>query len=67
MEKHGALLQFFNETAELKLPAVKSYVLDLLEGGHKFLVFAHHKLVLNALQNELDKKVNSKFFILLGW
>ena len=41
----------------MKLPAIKAYVLDLLEGGHKFLVFAHHKIVLDCLQEELEKKV----------
>uniref|UniRef100_H2Z050 SWI/SNF-related matrix-associated actin-dependent regulator of chromatin subfamily A-like protein 1 n=1 Tax=Ciona savignyi TaxID=51511 RepID=H2Z050_CIOSA len=55
-EKHGILLQYFNETAEFKLPAVRSYVLDLLEGGHKFLLFAHHKSVLDAVETDLTKK-----------
>lgn len=43
------------------------YVLDLLESGReKFLVFAHHKVVLDAVTAALEKKVSSlgipKFF-----
>uniref|UniRef100_F6ZN89 SWI/SNF-related matrix-associated actin-dependent regulator of chromatin subfamily A-like protein 1 n=1 Tax=Ciona intestinalis TaxID=7719 RepID=F6ZN89_CIOIN len=55
-EKHGILLQYFNETAKFKLPGIKSYVLDLLEGGHKFLLFAHHKSVLDSVETDLNKK-----------
>ncbi|XP_078494415.1 SWI/SNF-related matrix-associated actin-dependent regulator of chromatin subfamily A-like protein 1 [Ciona intestinalis] len=55
-EKHGILLQYFNETAKFKLPGIKSYVLDLLEGGHKFLLFAHHKSVLDSVEIDLNKK-----------
>lgn len=36
------------------------YILDLLESGReKFLVFAHHKVVLDAVTNELERKVSS--------
>ncbi|XP_076821185.1 SWI/SNF-related matrix-associated actin-dependent regulator of chromatin subfamily A-like protein 1 isoform X1 [Clavelina lepadiformis] len=56
VERRGLLLQYFNETAHVKLDAVKSYILDLLEGGHKFLLFAHHKLMLNAIAELLEAK-----------
>lgn len=36
------------------------YILDLLESGReKFLVFAHHKVVLDAITKVLEKKVSS--------
>lgn len=36
------------------------YILDLLESGReKFLVFAHHKVVLDAITKELERKVSS--------
>ena len=36
------------------------YILDLLESGReKFLVFAHHKVVLDAVTEALEKKVSS--------
>jgi len=64
LEKHGILLQYFNETAHLKLAAVKSYVCDLLESDSKFLLFAHHRTMLNGLQGMLDEKVACAFFSL---
>ncbi|KAM3861944.1 SWI/SNF-related matrix-associated actin-dependent regulator of chromatin subfamily A-like protein 1 [Diretmus argenteus] len=52
-----ALLIFYNHTAEAKLQAIVEYITDMLEcGREKFLVFAHHKLVLNHITNELGKK-----------
>lgn len=38
----------------------REYITDMLEGGReKFLVFAHHKLVLDHITAELEKKVGS--------
>uniref|UniRef100_A0A8C8S1K4 SWI/SNF-related matrix-associated actin-dependent regulator of chromatin subfamily A-like protein 1 n=1 Tax=Pelusios castaneus TaxID=367368 RepID=A0A8C8S1K4_9SAUR len=52
-----ALLLFYNRTAEAKIHSVIEYILDLLESGrHKFLVFAHHRIVLDAISKELEKK-----------
>lgn len=42
------------------------YILDLLESGReKFLVFAHHKVVLDAVAKELERKVSPLWS--LGW
>lgn len=39
----------------------REYITDMLEGGReKFLVFAHHKLVLDHITNELVKKVGNR-------
>ncbi|XP_075789137.1 SWI/SNF-related matrix-associated actin-dependent regulator of chromatin subfamily A-like protein 1 isoform X2 [Pelodiscus sinensis] len=55
-QEKEALFLFYNRTAEAKIRAVIEYILDLLESGrHKFLVFAHHKTVLNAISKELEK------------
>uniref|UniRef100_A0A8C6Q961 SWI/SNF-related matrix-associated actin-dependent regulator of chromatin subfamily A-like protein 1 n=1 Tax=Nothobranchius furzeri TaxID=105023 RepID=A0A8C6Q961_NOTFU len=52
-EEKEALLVFYNHTAEAKL----DYITDMLEcGRQKFLVFAHHKLVLDHIVAELVKK-----------
>ncbi|XP_071198020.1 SWI/SNF-related matrix-associated actin-dependent regulator of chromatin subfamily A-like protein 1 [Salvelinus alpinus] len=52
-----ALLVFFNHTAEAKIKAIMEYIMDMLESGReKFLVFAHHKLVLDAITKELGEK-----------
>uniref|UniRef100_H0WJS4 SWI/SNF-related matrix-associated actin-dependent regulator of chromatin subfamily A-like protein 1 n=1 Tax=Otolemur garnettii TaxID=30611 RepID=H0WJS4_OTOGA len=56
-EQKEALILFFNRTAEAKIPSVIEYILDLLESGReKFLVFAHHKVVLDAVTKELERK-----------
>uniref|UniRef100_A0A672JKP9 SWI/SNF-related matrix-associated actin-dependent regulator of chromatin subfamily A-like protein 1 n=1 Tax=Salarias fasciatus TaxID=181472 RepID=A0A672JKP9_SALFA len=52
-EEKEALLVFYSHTAEAKL----EYITDMLESGReKFLVFAHHKLVLDHVSRELGKK-----------
>lgn len=57
MEEKAALLVFYNHTAEAKLQAIMEYITDMLEcGREKFLVFAHHKLVLDHITAELGKK-----------
>lgn len=57
IEEKEALLVFYNYTAEAKLQAIMEYITDMLEcGREKFLVFAHHKLVLDHITSELGKK-----------
>ncbi|NXF01892.1 SMAL1 protein, partial [Smithornis capensis] len=56
-QEKEALLVFFNKTAEAKIHSVVEYILELLESGNnKFLVFAHHKIMLDAVVAELEKK-----------
>ncbi|XP_072198489.1 SWI/SNF-related matrix-associated actin-dependent regulator of chromatin subfamily A-like protein 1 [Excalfactoria chinensis] len=56
-QEKEALLLFYNRTAEAKIHSVVEYILELLESGKdKFLVFAHHKIVLDAIVEELEKK-----------
>ncbi|XP_038646256.1 SWI/SNF-related matrix-associated actin-dependent regulator of chromatin subfamily A-like protein 1 [Scyliorhinus canicula] len=56
-EKKEALLLFYIRTAEAKVRSIIEYVSDLLESGRdKFLVFGHHRLVLDALCATLRDK-----------
>ncbi|NWU99127.1 SMAL1 protein, partial [Upupa epops] len=56
-QEKEALLIFYSRTAEAKIHSVVEYILELLESeNHKFLVFAHHKIVLDAIVAELEKK-----------
>ncbi|NXE88987.1 SMAL1 protein, partial [Menura novaehollandiae] len=56
-QEKEALLVFFSRTAEAKIRSVVEYILELLESGNnKFLVFAHHKIMLDAVVEELKKK-----------
>ena len=43
-EKRGILLEWFHSTASAKEKAVLEYIKDLLEGGKKFICFAHHQV-----------------------
>ncbi|XP_053838038.1 SWI/SNF-related matrix-associated actin-dependent regulator of chromatin subfamily A-like protein 1 isoform X3 [Vidua macroura] len=56
-QEKEALLVYFSRTAEAKIRSVIEYILELLESGNnKFLVFAHHKIMLDAVAAELKKK-----------
>ncbi|XP_060786319.1 SWI/SNF-related matrix-associated actin-dependent regulator of chromatin subfamily A-like protein 1 isoform X2 [Neoarius graeffei] len=56
-QEKEALLVFFSHTAEAKIRAILEYILDMLEcGREKFLVFAHHKRVINSITKELSDK-----------
>ncbi|XP_053803248.1 SWI/SNF-related matrix-associated actin-dependent regulator of chromatin subfamily A-like protein 1 isoform X2 [Vidua chalybeata] len=56
-QEKEALLVYFSRTAEAKIRSVVEYILELLESGNnKFLVFAHHKIMLDAVAAELKKK-----------
>ncbi|XP_037078361.1 LOW QUALITY PROTEIN: SWI/SNF-related matrix-associated actin-dependent regulator of chromatin subfamily A-like protein 1 [Pollicipes pollicipes] len=56
MERRGTLLQYFRETAGAKLPAVCSYLDDLLEAGNKFICFAHHQMVMDGVCELLTRR-----------
>ncbi|XP_053554084.1 SWI/SNF-related matrix-associated actin-dependent regulator of chromatin subfamily A-like protein 1 [Bombina bombina] len=57
VQEKEVLLMYYNRTAEAKIKSVIEYIMDLLESGReKFLVFAHHKIVLDNVCEELGKK-----------
>ena len=39
----------------LQVPAVQEYVTDLLDAKDKFLIFAHHKSLLDGIEFTLRK------------
>lgn len=55
-EKRGVLLSYFRETGVHKVKAVCKYIEDLVEGDQKFLCFAHHQVVLDAVCSMLTRK-----------
>ncbi|XP_041366141.1 SWI/SNF-related matrix-associated actin-dependent regulator of chromatin subfamily A-like protein 1 [Gigantopelta aegis] len=54
MERRGALLEYFHHTCTAKVKAVRDYILDLLEGDKKMLVFAHHQEMLAAVEEAIS-------------
>uniref|UniRef100_A0A8D8YLQ4 SWI/SNF-related matrix-associated actin-dependent regulator of chromatin subfamily A-like protein 1 n=1 Tax=Cacopsylla melanoneura TaxID=428564 RepID=A0A8D8YLQ4_9HEMI len=56
MERRGALLAYYHETGITKINAINDYITSLLEQNKKFLVFAHHQVVLDAVSKLLEDK-----------
>ena len=58
----GEHLQLLNklilESARLKVPLVEKFLTEslLVEGGPKFLIFAHHKELLNGIEHACNKE-----------
>ncbi|KAK4290029.1 hypothetical protein Pmani_037048 [Petrolisthes manimaculis] len=63
--RQTALLQYFAQTAHSKLKAVGVYVKELLESDEKFLVFAHHQVMLDMLCEVCDK-ANTRYIRIDG-
>ncbi|XP_059048695.1 SWI/SNF-related matrix-associated actin-dependent regulator of chromatin subfamily A-like protein 1 [Achroia grisella] len=57
-DKHTALINYFSESAKVKIPAICKYIRQLLADGStgKFLVFAHHRNVIEAVCLTLDEE-----------
>ncbi|KAL3685839.1 hypothetical protein R1sor_003861 [Riccia sorocarpa] len=55
-EERTLISKIYSETAEVKIPAVQEFLETMLEGGCKFLVFAHHQVMLDGIQEFLQKK-----------
>ncbi|XP_043480130.1 SWI/SNF-related matrix-associated actin-dependent regulator of chromatin subfamily A-like protein 1 [Leptopilina heterotoma] len=55
-ERHSALLKYYSESSVTKKKAICNYVTDLLETGEKFLVYAHHQGVLDAICHVIETK-----------
>ncbi|KAJ8712522.1 hypothetical protein PYW07_005364 [Mythimna separata] len=56
-DKHAALITYFSESARVKIPAICKYIRQLVESEtkRKFLVFAHHRSVIDAICLTLDE------------
>ncbi|KAH9640292.1 hypothetical protein HF086_001644 [Spodoptera exigua] len=56
-DKQTALITYFSESAKVKIPAVCKYIRELVssEPASKFLVFGHHRAVIDAVCLTLDE------------
>lgn len=64
-EERGLMTEAYRETGLTKIEPVAAYVADLIEGGAKFLVFAHHQAVLDGIEAAV-KKCKVDYFRLDG-
>jgi len=51
----SSVLKLWDLTGQAKLPGVKAYINDLVAQGVKFLIFAHHLPVLDAIEDQVIK------------
>ena len=58
MSSNARYIRLYQETAKAKLPAMLDYVDDLLDSGHKFIIFAHHLETLEAFTAHFTKQVS---------
>ncbi|KAL1238705.1 SWI/SNF-related matrix-associated actin-dependent regulator of chromatin subfamily A-like protein [Trichinella spiralis] len=59
--KHEYLLSYFAETAQAKIQATIEYISELIESNQKFIIFAHHMIMLDAISEFLSSKLVTKF------
>ncbi|XP_045537355.1 SWI/SNF-related matrix-associated actin-dependent regulator of chromatin subfamily A-like protein 1 isoform X2 [Papilio machaon] len=66
-DKHSALISYFTESARVKTPAICKYIKQVIkeEGVGKFLVFAHHRSVVQAVCAALDQ-LNTRYICIDG-
>lgn len=55
-QKKAEYMALWKRTAEVKMPAMLEYIGDLLEAGHKMLIFAHHQSILDAIEDYVMAK-----------
>ncbi|XP_043276402.1 SWI/SNF-related matrix-associated actin-dependent regulator of chromatin subfamily A-like protein 1 [Venturia canescens] len=55
-DRENAILEYYHESSDQRVLAVCNYVADLLERGQKFLIYAHHQLVLDSICQLLHSK-----------
>lgn len=53
LSRKAEYMALWRRTAEIKLPAITEYLDDLLDAGHKMLLFAHHQSILDALEEHI--------------
>ncbi|GJP41572.1 hypothetical protein CLOM_g1231 [Closterium sp. NIES-68] len=56
LEERALVSKLYSETAEAKVDAVREYLGTVLEAGCKFLVFAHHMTMMDALSDFFQKE-----------
>lgn len=55
-QRKAEYMVLWKRTAEVKLPAILEYIDDLIEAGHKMLVFAHHQSIMDAIEGHLIRQ-----------
>lgn len=54
-EKGNIIMQWFRKSAEVKIGPVSGYLLDMLEKDIKLICFCHHKVMMDGVEEVLNK------------
>ncbi|XP_014771023.1 SWI/SNF-related matrix-associated actin-dependent regulator of chromatin subfamily A-like protein 1 isoform X2 [Octopus bimaculoides] len=65
-ERRNLLFRYFQETASAKSSAVCDYITDRVEAGQKFLVFAHHCVMMDAIEKHVQNKCKIEYIRIDG-
>lgn len=65
-EQKSVIMEVYKKTADLKVKCVQDYVDTLLNGGEKFLIFAHHTSLLDAIEHSCNRKKDCKYIRIDG-
>lgn len=66
MEENKVIMELYHKTGELKAKAVQDYIQTLLDAGQKFLIFAHHTSLLDAIEFTCNRHKGCKFIRIDG-
>jgi len=64
--KNKNMLELYALTGESKIAGIKTYVTDLFESGEKFLIFSHHKNVMNEIEQHVKNKCKTRYIRIDG-
>ena len=65
-EQKSVIMEVYKKTADLKVKCIQEYVDTLLHGGEKFLIFAHHTALLDAIEHSCNRKKDCKYIRIDG-
>jgi SWI/SNF-related matrix-associated actin-dependent regulator 1 of chromatin subfamily A len=65
-EQRSVVMEVYKKTADIKVKCVQDYIDTLLDGDQKFLVFAHHTVLLDAVEHSCNRKKGCKYIRIDG-
>ncbi|GAB1603374.1 SWI/SNF-related matrix-associated actin-dependent regulator of chromatin subfamily A-like protein 1 isoform X2 [Argonauta hians] len=65
-ERRSLLFKYFQTTAYAKSSAVCDYITDRVETGQKFLVFAHHCVMMDTIEQHVQEKCKVQYIRIDG-
>ncbi|ETO06641.1 helicase [Reticulomyxa filosa] len=64
--RNSSLMACFRDTGLVKIPGIRDYIGDLFENGEKFLIFAHHRQVLDEIEAKVRELIGEHYIRIDG-